>query len=166
MNLEDLRLLIDFHYWARDRVLDAVAALTPEQFTRSLGGSFGSVRDTLTHLYSAEWVWVSRWTGSAPTVHISPDTFPDVNTLRVAWKDHEGKMRSLLDALGEEGVARSVEYRLFSGAIMTEVTWRMLQHVVNHATYHRGQVTTMLRQLGASPAESQDLITFYREIKG
>jgi uncharacterized damage-inducible protein DinB len=41
--------------------------------------------------------------------------------------------------------------------------WQMLQHVVNHATYHRGQVTTLLRQLGATPPKSQDLIAFYRE---
>jgi uncharacterized damage-inducible protein DinB len=39
----------------------------------------------------------------------------------------------------------------------------MLQHVVNHASYHRGQVTTMLRQLGAAPAKSMDMIAFYRE---
>ena len=39
----------------------------------------------------------------------------------------------------------------------------MLQHMVNHASYHRGQVTTMLRQLGAQPAKSMDMIAFYRE---
>ena len=46
---------------------------------------------------------------------------------------------------------------------MRSVFWEMLQHVVNHASYHRGQVTTMLRQLGAEPPPSQDLIAFYRE---
>ncbi len=53
MNLQDLRTLLDFHYWARDRVLDAVGALTPEQFTRDMGSSFSSIRDTLVHLCSA-----------------------------------------------------------------------------------------------------------------
>jgi len=54
MTLADLKTLIDFHYWARDRVLDAAELLTPEQFTRDMGGSFKSIRDTLAHLYSAE----------------------------------------------------------------------------------------------------------------
>jgi uncharacterized damage-inducible protein DinB len=62
MNAEYLRLLIDFHYWARDRALDAAARLTPERFMRDLGGSFKSVRDTLGHLYFADWVWYMRWT--------------------------------------------------------------------------------------------------------
>jgi uncharacterized damage-inducible protein DinB len=39
----------------------------------------------------------------------------------------------------------------------------MLQHVVNHGSYHRGQVTTLLRQLGAPAPKSVDLIAFYRE---
>ena len=55
-------------------------------------------------------------------------------------------------------------YTLFSGVSSTSPFWQMLQHVVNHASYHRGQVTTMLRQLGAAPAKSCDLITFYREL--
>ena len=68
MNLRDLETLLDYHYWARDRVLDGGRAqLTPEQFTRDLGSSFKSVRDTLAHTYSAEWAWYSRWQGTSPT---------------------------------------------------------------------------------------------------
>jgi uncharacterized damage-inducible protein DinB len=52
---------------------------------------------------------------------------------------------------------------LLSGAAGKSVFWHMAQHVVNHATYHRGQVTTLLRQLGAPPPASMDLITYYRE---
>ena len=51
------RICSTISYWARDRVLDAVAVLTPEQYTRDLGNSFKSIRDTLVHSYSAEWVW-------------------------------------------------------------------------------------------------------------
>jgi uncharacterized damage-inducible protein DinB len=40
--------------------------------------------------------------------------------------------------------------------------WQMVQHVVNHASYHRGQVTTMLRQIGAEPPKPMDLIAYYR----
>jgi len=66
----DLDLLLDYHYWARDRVLDAVEALTPEQLTRDMGNSFKSVLDTLAHLHSSEWIWLSRWHGESPTTHI------------------------------------------------------------------------------------------------
>ena len=73
MDLLTLRTLVDYHYWARDRVLDAAESLTPEQFTRDLGSSFRSVRDTLTHLYSAERNWHSRWQGVSPTSMLSPE---------------------------------------------------------------------------------------------
>ena len=55
------------------------------------------------------------------------------------------------------------KYRAFDGQETESVFCHMLQHVVNHATYHRGQVTTMLRQLGAPAPKPQDLIRFYRE---
>jgi uncharacterized damage-inducible protein DinB len=160
---DDLHTLLDFHYWARDRMLDAVESLTREQFTQDLGGSFRSVRDTLAHTYGAEWVWYSRWQGVSPTAFQPFDMFADVAAVRQAWVDHETKMRAFLDGLGEDDINRRIDYTLFNGTAGTSPFWQMLQHVVNHASYHRGQVTTMLRQLGATPPKSTDLITFYRE---
>jgi uncharacterized damage-inducible protein DinB len=162
MNLDDLRLLVDYHYWARDRVLDASEALTPDQFTRDMGSSFRSVRDTLVHFYSAEWAWCLRWNGQSPTAHVSPDSFPDVATVRRQWAELEGNVRAVLDRMGADGLDRVIEYTMFNGDARASVFWQMVQHVVNHASYHRGQVTTMLRQLGATPPQSMDLITFYR----
>ena len=166
MNLQDCRLLVDYHYWARDRILDAVAPLTPEQFTRDMGNSFRSVRDTLTHMYFAEWAWHLRWIGQSPTAPLQPDMFADAPSLRQAWQEHEGNMRAFLERTGDEGLPKVIEYKLISGQPGASILWQMLQHVVNHATYHRGQVTTMLKQLGAAPPKSTDLIVFYRERSG
>lgn len=163
MTLQDLKTLLDFHYWARDRVLDAVAALSPDHYTRDLGGSFKSVRDTLVHLYSAEWAWYQRWQGISPTAMLPFADYPDVDALRRAWSEHERKVRAHLDSLGEEGLTRVISYRLISGQAGASPFWQMLQHMVNHGSYHRGQVTTMLRQLGAKPPASVDMITYYRE---
>ena len=163
MRPHDLNRLIDYHYWARDRVLDAVEALSPDQFIRDTGSSFRSVRDTLVHVYSSEWVWHSRWLGRSPTVHLPPDPFTNVATIRSVWRDHEATMREYLSRLDDDGVNRVIEYTLFNGQVSASALWQMVQHVVNHASYHRGQVVTMLRQLGAPPPKSLDLITFYRE---
>jgi uncharacterized damage-inducible protein DinB len=163
MDLAYLRLLLDYHYWARDRVLDAAAALTPEQYTRDLGSSFRSVRDTLAHLYSGEWAWYQRWQGASPTAMIPADKFPDVPALRAAWVEHEAKMRGFLDGLGSDGINRVFEYKFLDGSPRTSIFWCMLTHLVNHGSYHRGQVTTMIRQLGAPPAKAMDMIVFYRE---
>jgi len=162
MNLQDLRMLLDYHYWARDRLLDAVEPLTPEQLTRDLGSSFPSIRETVVHIYAAEVAWYSRWQGQSPTALMTSDAFPDAAAVRHAWTAHEVTMRAFVEQLGEEGVSRVFEFKLLSGAAGSSPFWQMLQHIVNHASYHRGQVTTMLRQLGAAPAKSMDMVAFYR----
>ena len=76
MNLQDLRTLLDYHYWARDRLLDAIEPLTADQFNRDLGSSFKSVRETVVHTYAAEWAWHSRWRGQSPTALLTSEAFP------------------------------------------------------------------------------------------
>ena len=162
MNLQDLRTMLDYHYWARDRLLDAIDALSPEQFTRDLGSSFKSVRDTVAHTYAAEWAWYQRWLGQSPTALLPYDQFPDVASIRTVWTEHEAKMRAYVEGLGDAGVDKVIDYTLLNGSAGSTPLWQMLQHVVNHASYHRGQVTTMLRQLGATPAKPMDMIAYYR----
>ena len=163
MTSNDIRLLLDYHYWARDRVLDAVKDISNDDFVAPRGSSFSSMRDTLSHIYFAEWAWNERWNGTSPTALPSLDRFSDVAALRAAWNELEGNVRAFIEPMTDGDLQRSMEYRLFSGATGTSVMWQMVQHVVNHASYHRGQITTMLRQAGAQPPRSLDLITFYRE---
>ena len=163
MTYDDVSLLIDYNYWARDRLLEAVAALTQEQFTRPLGNSFSSIRDTIAHICDAESIWLRRWHGEQPQGFQEPGRMADLGAAREEWAGLEREMRVTVEAMGPEGVERTIEYKDFRGAARADVFWQMLQHVVNHGSYHRGQVTTMLRQLGAKPAQSMDLIVFYRE---
>jgi uncharacterized damage-inducible protein DinB len=163
MTSRELHTLIDYHYWATDRMLTAVEPLSPEQFVRDMGNSFRSVRDTLSHLQSAEWVWLSRFQGSSPTSALPHERFADVAAVRTAWAETEAGLRAFAESLDEAGLERVLEYRLLSGQEAATPIAHLVQHLVNHGTYHRGQVTTMLRQLGAAGPKSLDLITFYRE---
>ena len=162
MNLQELQTMLDYHYWARDRLLDALEPLTPDQLDRDLGSSFKSIRETIVHIYAAEWAWHSRWQGRSPTALLPADQFADLAAVRRAWSQLEAQMRAFLDGAGDDGVERVFEYTLISGQAGASPLWQMLQHVVNHASYHRGQVTTMLRQLGATPAKPMDMIAYYR----
>jgi uncharacterized damage-inducible protein DinB len=162
MDQADLRGLLDYHYWARDVMLEAVTPLTPEQFTRQIDSSFKSVRDTLAHIYAAEWLWYARWQSQVPTSILDFDPGPDVPSIRTAWAELEGKVRLFVNGLGEAGVSRVFDYKAMNGQPTSSPFWQMLVHVVNHGSYHRGQVTTLLRQLGAAPPKSTDMITFHR----
>jgi uncharacterized damage-inducible protein DinB len=160
---DDARTLLDYHYWARDRVLDAIDLLTAELYTRVVESSFRSVRDTTVHIYSAEWIWYSRWQGSSPVAQLEPRTFPDPASIRGAWQQLEQEVRAFFAGLDQSGLERIIEFKTLNGQPSAAALRHMLQHVVNHASYHRGQLTTLLRQLGAAPPRSMDLIAFYRE---
>lgn len=162
MNLEDFRLLYDFNSWANNRTLESCAALSTEQLTRDLGSSFKSVRDTLAHIYGAEWVWMERWHGRVPAGLPSAADFPDLDTLRRRFAEMDRNLVDYVASLTASDLTRVLTIKTSAGTTFSQPLWEMLQHLANHGTYHRGQVATMLRQLGAK-ATGTDLIGFYRE---
>lgn len=165
MTPEQIRFLYDFNAWANHRVLEACAVLTPEQFTRDLRSSFPSVRDTLVHIFGAEWVWLERWHGRSPSGLPPGGEFPDFASVRARWAEIEAGQKTFLASLAAADLDRVVEYRNLKGQPFAYPLRAMLQHVVNHGSYHRGQVTAMLRQLGAKP-RSTDLLRYYDALAG
>ncbi|MGH9699798.1 MAG: DinB family protein [Candidatus Acidiferrales bacterium] len=162
MNAEDFQILYDYNAWANHRTLDACAALSAEQFTRDLGSSFGSVRDTLAHIFLVEHLWLERWHGRSLTGFSPPADFPDLAAVRARWTEIERDLLDYIASLKTEDVQRVMHYQTTTGTAQAQPLWQMLQHMVNHGSYHRGQVATLLRQLGVKPAPT-DLIIFYRE---
>lgn len=152
-SLAVLSELFDYHYWARDRQLQACAALTDEQFLRPLGGSFPSLRDTLAHLVAVEWLWLERWRGRSPRSLIPAEDFPSLDALTGRWHAVELEMKAYLAGLHEDDLNCPTTCVSTRGQEWTYPLWRMIVHLLNHQTYHRGQVTTLLRQLGAQPAK-------------
>jgi len=163
MTFDLVQTLVDYHYWARDRMWPVVESLTDEQLRRPLGNSFPSIYDTVVHLYGADWVWRSRWEGASPMALPSSDLYDTLATVRAVWADEEQRIRAFVNRLGPEGMSRPIEYQGWDGRRQAQPFWQTLQHLVNHGSYHRGQVTTMLRQLNVAPPKSMDLIAFYRE---
>jgi uncharacterized damage-inducible protein DinB len=162
MTPEHVRLLFLYNQWANRRVIEACAALTEEQYLRGLGSSFTSVRDTLAHIYGGEWVWHERLFGrSHPGLPPASD-FPDLAAVKQKLEKKDAQFIEYISNLTPADLDRVIRYRNIWGEEMAPQLWQMLQHLANHGTYHRGQVTTLLRQLGAKPI-STDLIAFYRE---
>ena len=158
---DDLRRLLDYTVWANHRLVRVAATLGVDDFKRDLGGSHGGVRGTLTHMMSAEWVWLERWKGVSPSRHIDEGEFADVVGLRDRWTVVEEHRDSWFESLRPEAVAAPVSYRNMAGVTGEDPLWQLVQHVANHASYHRGQVLTMLRQLGAQPV-STDMVLWDR----
>ncbi len=157
----ELKQLFDYTHWANGAVLDATAPLTPEQRTRDLRSSFPSVHATLLHIAQSDWIWLRRWQGESPAAEPSWTTDTHAQ-LRQQWETVMRERAGFLEPLDDTAMRRVVPYRRLDGSAHESELWQLLLHVVNHSTYHRGQVTTMLRQLGA-PAVSTDLTRWYRE---
>ena len=167
--LATFRELFNYNYWARDRQLQVCEGLTEEQFLRPMDSSFSSVRDTLAHLLAAEWVWLERWRGKSPTAQdaqeFAPEKFPTVEAIGVRWGGVESGVRDFLADLSDEALARPLNYKNVKGKTWTYPLWQTLIQVVNHQTYHRGQVTTLLVQLGAQPAPIDYLVAIDRRFQ-
>jgi uncharacterized damage-inducible protein DinB len=142
--------------------MDAASALTAEQFVQPMGSSFSSVRDTLAHIYGAEWIWLERFQGRSPSSLPDTTQFKDIASLGELWSEHEARLLSFVRGLTQTDLDRVFEYKTLKFGVYRNPLWQSMQHLANHGSYHRGQVTTLLRQLGAQPILT-DLMHFYRE---
>jgi uncharacterized damage-inducible protein DinB len=160
MQLNAIRELYNYNHWANQRVISSVTPLTHEMFTRSMGNSFGSVRDTLAHILGAEWIWLERWLGRSPKALLSASDFPTVQALKRRWATVRHDQNQYIQTLVADGLQDEVSYTNTKGECYAYALWRQMVHVVNHSSYHRGQITTLLRQIGAEPV-STDLLVYY-----
>lgn len=156
------RTLYDDNRWANRRVLAAAGTLDVAQFVEDRGNSFGSVRDTLAHIFGAEWVWLRRWQGNSPGAYPPAGEFESAAPFEERWEDLDRERDAFLASLTEEALDRVVSYDNVQGERWRYPLRSMLQHVANHSTYHRGQVVTLLRQLGAR-VSSTDLLLYFDE---
>ena len=162
MTPQEMRTLFDYNAWANHRSLEAAANLPAEKFAQPMGSSFSSVRDTLAHIYGAEWIWLERFQGRSPSSLPDPTQFQDIASLRERWDELEARVLTFVRGLTQADLDRAFEYKTLKFGVYRNPLWESMQHLANHGTYHRGQVTTLLRQLGAQPIAT-DLMHFYRE---
>ena len=159
---QEMCTLFDYNAWANRRSLEAASSLTPEKFVQPMGSSFGSVRDTLAHIYGGEWLWLERFQGRSPASLPDAAQYKDIASLRESWDEFEPRLLRFVNGLTQADLDRVMEYKTLKFGVYRNPLWQSMQHLANHGTYHRGQVTTLLRQLGAQPMAT-DLMHFYRE---
>lgn len=157
--MDDLLILLDYHAWATAHLLEALTPLSAGEFERDLGSSHGGVLGTLAHLYSTDLIWTARLKGERPPALLDPSALPARPELWPLWSVHLNERRAFVAALLP---GRLLHYTNLHGEAMVSRVDEALRHMVNHASYHRGQVVTLLRQLGHA-APNTDLIRFYRE---
>ncbi len=158
MTKDDIQLLYEYDRWANNRVLQAVAGLSAEQFTHDLGGSFRSVRDTLVHIIGGEWIWLAYWKETSHSsaflkdlikrrdALFNPVAFPNVAAVQLKWAEVEKEQVEFMNRVTNESLETMLPFRTTQVRLV-----HLMQHLANHSTYHRGQVALMMRQLDSVP---------------
>lgn len=181
MDLNDIHTLCAYNRWANLRMFSVLEKLSDEQFNASIQSSFPSIRESVFHILAAEWIWLKRWKGTSPRAEqpvrgvsseawktlraasvAPPQQLSTVSELRAFCDSLEQERTQFLAGLTEEVLHAPLNHTDMSGRPHAQPLAELMQHVVNHGTYHRGQVTTLLRQCGAETVPL-DMVYFFRE---
>jgi uncharacterized damage-inducible protein DinB len=160
-----VRELLLYMLWADRLMLKAVREVRPEDLTRDAGISFGSMLGTMVHMMGSQRLWLSRFWGRSLD-HIPTLTdFPDLMSWIHGWEETASEIEVFLAALTDEQLANALTWTSTTGSIHTLPLWQPVLHLVNHVSYHRGQVVSLLRQMGYQ-TPSTDLVYYFIERAG
>ncbi len=161
MDLETIRTLYDYHYWATDRILAAAEQITDEQFTTSKGHSFDTIQGTLVHLMNSEKMWLERWHHQPNEAALNPKNYSMMNEARMYWDMLRMKMEKFLGELTADRLNEVIRYTNLEGKTFEYPLWQMMTHVIGHGQHHRSEVSTMLTEFGHAN-EPIDMIVYFR----
>ncbi len=147
--------------WATARTLETAADLSSDEATRDLGVSFGSVLGTLIHTFCADRMWLSRIEGKGRSSMLDPGEELSLGALQERWPALHDRWLQVAAGRSDVSIGEDVVYQRTNSEDQRTPYWQVILHLVNHASYHRGQVASMLRQLGRIPLNT-DLVTYYR----
>lgn len=159
MDLSHARKLFDYHHWAADKLFEALGELSPADLDKDWGGSFKTPRALLRHIVAAEQLWLERFGGNSPrTMPEFPATYAGADYL-TEWRKVKAREKEFLGGLNAQTLSGSLTYVNMKGEQHTFSWSDILTHVVNHGTYHRGQLSHLLRDLGR-PGISTDYVAW------
>jgi uncharacterized damage-inducible protein DinB len=149
---------LDYDHWANHRLIDAMNDLDSQSFRQKIASSFPSIHQTLVHILWAEELWLERWQGRSFIRSLELEDFPSLSALRTKLHDIHAKQLQFLVGLPAEAADRVVGYVNFRGERWEYTLRQMVLHLTMHSAYHRGQLATLLRQLGRVPPSTDYLV--------
>jgi uncharacterized damage-inducible protein DinB len=165
MRVRDIQELYEYGDWANKRLFQVIARLSPDEFTRLVAGSYGSIRNTMVHVMSAEWGWLERCGGKARGPRLNPDDYPTVESVVTQWANVERYIREFFAGLADADLDRPIEYAIGHSEKSVMALGELMHHGAIHAVHHRGQVALLLRLLGHTPGNF-DILFYYGERRG
>lgn len=158
---------IDYHAWANQRFFDHLSALPTETFTQTVQSVFPSIQEALIHIYQVDILWLSVMSGDTfdqtmaiINEHEAKSAGTSLDQLRELYNEAEQSYRTHLSRTDDPDASITIHHPQY-GSMETSIS-ELIHHVVNHGTYHRGNITAMLRQMGHTGISS-DYIFFLHD---
>jgi len=164
-----------YNQWVNQRLFDKAQLLPAAKIAKDRGAFFGSILGTLNHILVGDMFWLRRFSSSklckdalAPMRKMAMPTslrdvlFDDIQPLRTKREKMDALILAFSATWNDEMLASPIRYRNMAGEKHAQPLGALLQHLFNHQTHHRGQITTMLFQAGIDP-EATDLIMMLME---
>jgi uncharacterized damage-inducible protein DinB len=164
MTLIEIHTLFQYDEWATKRTIESVSSLSEEPYKQDLKSSHGGIHGTLVHIYGAYYLWLERWRNHSSSAPIAADQVQSLSVLSYRWQEYRKNLYSYLSNTTDTKLSAPLTYTDTRGNSHAEPLYQQMLQVINHASYHRGQIVTMLRQLGEKP-QATDLVMFYRTRK-
>jgi len=146
-----MRDLFDFVRWGDVQMLDAASKLSDEEYYRERNISMGSIHKLLVHAMAAQWLWLSRYEGKSPARIEDHADYPMRAALEERWPVVHLALTQFLDKQTAQSLGQPMTYQALSGEIVSGTLGEFMFHLVDHGSYHRGQLNTMIKQAGGKP---------------
>jgi len=154
--------LAEFNLWANTIVCNWLEQISDEQWKKEIISSFNSIQQTVLHVISAENAWLQRFR-KEPFDWLQ-STYKGTKEEHISlWKKTSAGLKAFIGTFDEKDLNTNLDFKRLNGEAFSMPYYQLFAHVVNHGTYHRGQLVTMLRQAGFTNIGSTDLLGVYRK---
>lgn len=144
--------LIEYNTWANTQVAGQIATLSKDLFEKEIGGSFPSMRATMAHMIDSDWLWLNRWKG-IPLADVPVWPSDNASMLNEQWQAIRDEMVSVAQTFVDRPDA-PVKLTTRAGRNFILPFQEIVFQVSHHGSYHRGQLTNMIRIVGEKPVST------------
>jgi uncharacterized damage-inducible protein DinB len=144
--------MAEYNHWMNSKLYAICAEIPDEQRRANRGAFFKSIHGTLNHLLIGDRIWLGRFTSQPFTAKLNQELYADFNELCQQRQQTDQQILEWSKQLTSEWLSESLTYKSASDGVERVLPhWLLVTHMFNHQTHHRGQLTTLLSQLGYDP---------------
>lgn len=165
MNKSYFSELADYNIWANQITQKWLKAISEDQWSAPLVSSFGNIEATALHIAAAESIWLERLQKVKSPLWLSHEKNPNRDETLAIWKTASQNLKSFIQEMEESDLDTFLTFKRRNGEENTMKLYHVLAHVFNHSTYHRGQILTLLKQVGFNEVSGTDMLLFFQEGK-